>query len=144
MESQVMGRVLTDAKVESLKDLWDVERGLIPTDQARRLVLTDALVDTGATTLALPTRFVQQLGLKKVDEKRATSSAGTHQVNVYEAVRLTIQDRFCTVDVMEVPDDVPVLIGQIPLEMLDLVVDPRSRRLTGNPAHGGEHILELY
>ncbi len=48
-----------------------------------------------------------------------------------------------TVDTMEVPDDVPVLIGQIPLEMLDLVVDLPGRRLIGNPAHGGEHILEL-
>jgi hypothetical protein len=45
---------------------------------------------------------------------------------------------------MEVPDDVPVLVGQIPLEMLDLVVDPQSRRLIGNPEHQGEHILELY
>ena len=54
------------------------------------------------------------------------------------------EDRFCTVDVIEVPDDVPVLIGQIPLEMLDLVVDLQGCRLTGNPAHQGEHVLELY
>jgi len=46
--------------------------------------------------------------------------------------------------VMEVPDDVPVLIGQLPLEHLDLVVDLRSRSLIGNPAHGGEHVYELY
>jgi hypothetical protein len=37
-----------------------------------------------------------------------------------------------------------VLIGRIPLDMLDLVVDPQARRLIGNPAHHGEHILELY
>jgi len=47
-------------------------------------------------------------------------------------------------DVMEVPDDIPVLIGQLPLEQLDFVVDLRSRSLIGNPAHGGEHIFELY
>jgi hypothetical protein len=45
---------------------------------------------------------------------------------------------------MEVPDDIPALVGQIPLEMLDLVVDLQGRRLTGNPAHNGEHILELF
>ncbi len=61
-----------------------------------------------------------------------------------EAVRLTIQERCGTMDVMEVPDSVRVLIGQIPLEHLDLVVDPRNRTLIGNPAHGGEHIYELY
>ena len=45
---------------------------------------------------------------------------------------------------MEVPDDVPVLIGQIPLEHLDFVVDLRSGTLIGNPAHGGEYVYELY
>jgi len=45
---------------------------------------------------------------------------------------------------MEVPDEVPVLIGQIPLENLDLVVDLRAGRLTGNPADGGEQVFELY
>ena len=62
---------------------------------------------------------------------------------MYDAVRLTIRDRSCTMDVMEVPDDVPVLIGQLPLEHLDLVVDLRSRSLVGNPVHGGEHVYEL-
>ena len=57
---------------------------------------------------------------------------------------MTIVGRFCTVDVMEVPDDVPVLVGHIPLEMLDLVVDLQGRPLTGNLAHNGEHILELF
>ena len=108
------------------------------------VTVNDALVDTGATLLSLPTRLIQQLGLSKTSSKRVTSSLGTGQANVYEAVRLTIQGRTCTMDVMEVPDTVPVLIGQLPLEHLDLVVDLRSRSLIGNPAHGGEHIYELY
>jgi hypothetical protein len=47
------------------------------------------------------------------------------------------------VDVIEIPEGNPVLIGQIPLEMMDWVVDLRSRKLIGNPAHGGEHVLEV-
>jgi clan AA aspartic protease len=144
MEHDLLGRVLTEAMVENLKDLWDAERGLRPADQVRRVSVKDALVDTGATTLALPTRLIRQLGLNKSYEKRATASTGPSQVVVYDAVRVTIQGRYCTVDTMEVPDDVPVLIGQIPLEMLDLVVDLHGGRLIGNPAHGGEHVLELY
>ena len=144
METQLMGRVLAQATIENLKDLWDAERGLRPGDQVRRLTVADALVDSGATTLAMPTRLIRQLGLNKVSEKEASSSAGKRRVGVYEAVRLTIQGRDCTVDVMEVPDDVAVLIGQVPLEMLDLVVDLQGCRLIGNPAHGGEQVLELY
>ena len=143
METTAMGRVLTEALIENLEDAWKVRAGQLPPDQARKLDIKDALVDTGATALSLPTRYIHQLGLKKVREKRGISSVGTTTFNMYDAVRLTIQDREVTVDVVEVPDDVPVLIGQIPLEMMDLVVDLQGRRLIGNPAHGGEQIIEL-
>ena len=111
-----MGRVLTEAKIENLKDLWDLERAMISDDKARRVSVSDALVDTGCTLLALPTRLVQQLGLTKTFTKRIRSETGTGEANIFEAVRLTIQGRSCTMDVMEVPDDVPVLIGQLPLK----------------------------
>ena len=73
-----------------------------------------------------------------------TSAAGLREAALYDAIRLTIQGRMCTVDVIEVPDNVPVRIGQIPLEQLDFVVDPRNRTLIGNPEHGGEQMFESY
>jgi hypothetical protein len=59
-------------------------------------------------------------------------------------VLLTVEGRECRVEVAEIPDDCPVLIGQIPLEMLDVLVDPVHQRLVGNPEHGGEQMIELY
>ena len=144
MEIQVMGRVLTEAMLENLEDLWAAKRGLVSEMEIRRAFVKDALVDTGATLLSLPTRIIRQLGLEKTASKRVTSSTGSGEAAIYSAVRLTIQGRSCTMDVMEVPDEVPVLIGQIPLEHLDFVVDLRSRTLIGNPAHGGEHVYELF
>jgi predicted aspartyl protease len=144
MEKQEMGRVLVGATVENLGDLWDVRRGQLADAAVRRIDLAKALVDTGATTLSLPSSVIAQLGLIKQSEKRATTSAGPAIASIYDAVRLTIQGRQCTVDVVEVPDSVPPLIGQIPLEMLDFVVDPRGQRLIGNPEHGGEHVIEIY
>lgn len=138
-----MGCVLVEAKIENLGDVVEFRRGSRPEDQVRRLTIDEALVDTGATTLSLPKTMIEQLGLEKRSEKHVITSAGIAQAGLYDAVRITIQDRDCTVDVMEVPDESPPLIGQIPLEMLDFVVDPRARRLIGNPAHGGEHIIEL-
>ena len=73
----MMGRVVVEATVENLMDLWDADRGLIQPDQVRRVQLIDALVDTGATTLALPTRFVTQLGLKKKLRKGLDFNART-------------------------------------------------------------------
>jgi|SRR6185437_7919058 len=144
MEMEIVGRVLTEATIENLKDLWAVERSLQAPEEARKVVVADALVDTGATLLSLPTSLIRRLGLNKTSSKRVTSSIGLAEADVYEAVRLTIQGRSCTMDVMEVPDTVPVLIGQLPLEHLDLVVDLRNRSLIGNPAHGGEHVYELF
>ena len=65
-------------------------------------------------------------------------------VQVCEAARLTIDERDCLVDVIEVSDDCPVRIGQVPLELLDFVIDPKMQPLIANPAHGGEHTYELY
>ena len=145
METETMGRVLTEAKIENLGDLWNEKQGLLTAEKVRRITVTDALVDTGATFLSLPIRVVQQLGLAPRYKKRIVTSDGTVcEVDVYDAVRLTIQDRDCSTDVIGVADNVPILIGQLPLEALDLVIDMRNHRLIGNPAHGGEHIIEMY
>ena len=144
METETMGRVLTEATIESLRDLWDAQRGSIPADQVRRVTVPDALVDTGASMLSMPIGLIHQLGLKEQYKKRVRSSVGVSEVGVYDAVRLTIQGRVCTMDVLEVPDDTPVLIGQLPLEQLDFVVDMTSHSLIGNPRHGGEHMFELF
>ena len=103
----------------------------------------EALVDTGSTMFALPKRYIQQLGLNKVRERDVVTTRGISKANVFDAVRLTIMGRECVVEVMEFSDVTPALVGQIPLEILDLVDNPMTGTLTGNPAHGGEHVLEL-
>jgi len=143
METPTMGRVTTEATIESLQDLWRAKTGQIADAQVRKVSVPDALVDTGATLLSLPTHIIRQLGLDKTGSRRVTTSGGPGEAAMYEAVRLTIQGRTCTMYVLEVPDDVPVLIGQLPLDHLDFVVDLRARTLIGNPAHNGEHVYEL-
>ena len=139
-----MGRVTAEATIENLSDLYLAHRGVLPSEQVRKIVVPDALADTGATLLSIPPRLIRQLGLAQTGSRRVTSSTVRTQTAMYEAVRLMVMGRSCTMDVLEVPDDVPVLLGQIPLEHLDLVVDPCSRKLVGNPAHGGEHVYEMY
>jgi predicted aspartyl protease len=130
--------------IENLGDLYAVNKGLYKPEQVRRINVEEALVDTGAMVLWLPSKYIQELGLNPVTVKETMTAAGPRKATVYEAVRLTVQDRFCSVDVLEVPDDVPVLIGQVPLEVLDFVVHPQQQKLVGNPAHGGKHMFEMY
>ncbi|GAC1318092.1 MAG: hypothetical protein NVSMB14_16120 [Isosphaeraceae bacterium] len=93
---------------------------------------------------SLPKRHIEQLGLMLDRTRTARTSAGIIPFNIYGPVRLTVQGRDCHVEVAEVPDDCPALIGQLPLEMLDFLVDPIGQRLVGNPAHNGEHMIEMY
>ena len=144
MGIDTVGKVLVTAKVENLQDAYLARQGYVKADQVRSLEVTDALVDTGATQLSMPKHLIQQLGLEPTRMRQARTSAGVVSVQVYEAVRLTIQGRDCLSDVTELPDDCPVLIGQLPLEQLDFVVDLGGQKLIGNPAHGGEQMIELY
>ncbi len=143
MENEIMGRVLTEATIYNLGDLIDVERGRLTPSNVRQVVVNDALVDTGATTLSMPRSLLEQIGLTKQYEKRAMTAAGERIMNVFGTAKVVIMGRDCVTDVLEVPEGNPVLIGQIPLEMMDWVVDVQGRRLIGNPAHGGEQILEV-
>jgi predicted aspartyl protease len=144
METATMGKVLVPARIENVFDLHEVSLGTRLSETVRFVEVTEALVDTGASTLSLPIKMVNQLGLKPYCSRQARTSSGSVILQVYGTVCLTVQGRDCTCDVVPVPDDCPVLIGQIPLELLDFVVDPVGQRLIGNPAHGGEHVIELY
>ena len=139
-----MGKVLVAVKIENLEDQYKAHQGLVAPDQIRKLEVDNALVDTGATGLMVPTRLLPALGLRPTRVKQAKTVGGFIPLQMYEAVRLTIQGRECVVEVHEIPDPAPVLIGQIPLEALDWVVDTIGQKLIGNPEHGGEHMAEVY
>ena len=144
MENATMGRVLVSAQIENIADCVEVMRGKRKPEEIRTLVIDDAHVDTGATTLSMPKRFIDQLGLLPIGSRPTRTAAGSRMVQVYGGVRLTVQNRTCNCDVVEVADDCPVLIGQVPLELLDFVVDPKGQQLIGNPLHDGQQMLELY
>ena len=139
-----MCRVVAQITIENLEDRRAFEAGSLSPQQMRRVTATDALAGTGANMLSLPTKLIHLLGLTKSGSMRINTANGLGQAGVYETIRLTIQGRNCPLDAMEVPDSVPELIGQIPLDRLDFVVDPQERKLIDNPAHDGENIIDAF
>ena len=139
-----MGRVTVKARIENLNDLVLVRAGYMKADEVRTLEIENALVDTGATMLSLPKSLIKQLGLKEFTRRRMRTAKGSAIAHIYDAVRLTIQGRDCTIDVSQVAEGCPVLIGQVPLELLDFVVDPKRQKLIGNPEHGGEFMYDAF
>ncbi len=144
MEISTMGKVQVVAKIENLEDLFKAAAGTLAADRVRSIEVSDALVDTGAVMLSLPKRMIAELGLQAYRKRRVRTVGGIVETAICAAVRLTIQGRDVTTDVAEIPDDCPVLVGQIPLEGLDFVVDPIGQRLLGNPEHGGEHMIDIF
>lgn len=138
-----MGRIAVPAVLESIEDLYRVQRGDLRAEQVRRIEVADALIDTGATALSLPKRMIAQLGLLPLRPRQAMTPAGIQTVATFGAVLLSVHGRDCLCDVAEIDDACPVLIGQVPLELMDFLVDPGGRQLIGNPAHGGQQVMEL-
>jgi predicted aspartyl protease len=139
-----MGRVLVHALIENIGDLIEVERGRLVKENVRAIEVPDALVDNGAWGLSIPKTMLEKLGLNYIKTRRAKTAAGDVDVRIFGTTRLTIQGRDTPMDVTELPDNCPVLIGQIPLEAMDFVVDMKAHKVIGNPAHGGEQVIELY
>ena len=144
MEILTVGKVVVAARIEHLTDVLQASAGNLSESEIRAVSVEDALVDTGGTLLSLPIKLITQLGLRCRRTRTARTPAGILSFGIYEPVQLTVQDRQCVIEVAELPDTCPVLIGQIPLELLDFVVDPRGGRLIGNPDHGGEQMIDLF
>jgi predicted aspartyl protease len=144
MEIITQGKVTVPARIENLQDAYEAESGTRPAGDVRTVEVPNALVDTGATMLSLPRRLIAQLGLKRTRSKTARTPAGIVEFGICGAVRLTVLGRDCVLEAAEIPDDCPVLIGQMPLEGLDFVVDPIGQRLIGNPEHGGKQMIDMF
>jgi predicted aspartyl protease len=137
-----MGKVIVKVKLTRLKDLFLKDAGARRTRP--RQVEVEALVDTDAKRLYLKPSVIAKLGLQRVDAVRSRTTNGEAIRFKYEPVQLELMGRKENFDVIEVPESVPNLLGQVPLEVLDLVVDSKGQKLIPNPAHGGEQMTEEY
>jgi clan AA aspartic protease len=111
-------------------------RALSPEKQVRAVAIR-AMVDTGAGTLVINEEIREKLGLAVIGLRKATLADGastTYQVT--EPVEIQWENRDATCKAIVVPDAANVLLGAIPLEDMDLMVDPVRQRLVG--AHGDE------
>jgi predicted aspartyl protease len=137
-----MGKVIVKLKLTNYVDLQMSKLKLRKTKP--RSVEADALVDTGATRLYLKSSLIKALGLKKESEVSSKTTNGVRRRAVYSAAQLDLMGRHGAFEVVEIDEDVPNLLGQIPLEYLDFIVDPKGQKLIPNPEHGDKQMSEEY
>jgi clan AA aspartic protease len=138
-----MGKVMAKIKLENSVDRGMAASGLLEPDRVRRVEI-EALVDTGATQLAIPLDAAQALGLAELKRSKARLADGTVvEFPVVTQLMIEICGRQMACDALVLPAGAVALIGQIPLEGLDLVVDPKSREVSVNPASPDMPTMDL-
>ena len=91
-----------------------------------------ALVDTEVLHLCIPKHVALQLQLKAVTQREVQIADGSAQLVDYVApVRITLLGRTAVTGALVVGNQ--MLLGAIPMEDMDLIVEPARQRVTVNP-----------
>jgi len=137
-----MGTFYETITLENLRDRAFAEIGHIKDDQIRTIEV-DAMPDTGAWTLVINEEVRQKLGLKTIRPVKSTIANGaTDEYDLTEAVEIRWKDRQTVQQALVVPTAKDILLGAMPLEGMDLCVDPVNKQLVG--VHGDSPVYILY
>lgn len=128
-----MGEIRANIQLENEDDRVLFRKGLIKEKEIRTQKIV-AVVDTGAVMNLLPQDLVEALGLELKD-KTVVHLATDQKVELDIAgdVGITIAGRRWASDCLVGPPGCEPLIGQLILERLDLICDPRKRTVTVRP-----------
>lgn len=99
-------------------------------------VQVNALVDTGATFMCVTEEIALQLGFDITEVRQQTVTlADGHQRKVPKIapIEIVFENRSYVTEAVVLGNE--SLLGVIPLEAMDLVVDPRQQALIVNPQH---------
>ncbi len=133
MEETEVGLVFAEIELVSGDDLALNRRGYIVEDQIRRCTVR-AMVDSGATMLSIPIHVSKQLDLPKIRQIEAELADGS--VGFYDVVgpvEVRFSNRQTSVEALVIPGTIKTLLGAIPMEGMDVLIDPKRERLLVNP-----------
>ena len=92
----------------------------------------DALADTGAVHLCIPIHVQIQLELEEIDRKEVVLADGSRKLVPYVGpIELRYRNRIGFAGALVMGEQ--PLLGAIPMEDMDLVVVPKTRRVIVNP-----------
>ena len=134
-----MGKVYAEITLKNALDVGNAKQGFIKEEQVRSAVVT-AMVDTGATVdLVISEELCQQLGLgiSRMREVRLANNQ-TEVAKVTDPVEVHWKDRDYIGNAWVIPGLSEPLMGLLPLEYMDLMVDPVNQTLVG--VHGDKPV----
>jgi len=131
-----MGLVYTEITLKNANDKMMAKKGLIKEEEIRTKTTT-AMVDTGAWTLVINEAIREELGLEICGKEPGNLADGQKVfLDVAGPLEIWWKDRRFLMEALVAPNAKDILLGAIPLEALDLIVDPRNETLVGR--HGDQ------
>jgi clan AA aspartic protease len=136
-----MGTVYAEITLKNGIDVGMVQRGLMKEQEVRQVSVM-AMVDTGAGTLVIDDATCQQLGLGITGLRHSILADSSKAIcKVTEPVSVHWKDRDTSCRAVVLPNSNEILLGAIPLEDMDIIVNPAAGELTG--AHGDEVVCMI-
>ncbi len=130
-----MGLVYAEIDLLNGGDVYLMRQGLLDEKDVKKLRV-DALVDSGAYMLSINETVQAQLNLPFIEKQFGTLADETLiEVDVVGPVEVRFENRRTTVDAIVLPGDAEVLLGSIPMEDMDVLVNLREQKLVVNPKH---------
>jgi predicted aspartyl protease len=136
-----MGEVIEKITLVNARDAAYAKGGYIKESDVRK-VAVDAVVDTGSGPLVITEAMRQKLGLE-IEKDDTVFLAGKVQQKCTNAELVDIhwKDRYTSSRPIVLPAGDETLLGVIPLEDMDLLVNPVDRRLQG--VHGERWLRQV-
>ena len=128
-----MGLVYAEIELINLDDVALQRRGMLRDVEVRR-TKNRALVDSGALDLVINEEVQHQLDLPVLHQRTIwLADESTREVDMVGPVEVRFENRSTIVKAIVLPSAEQVLLGAIPLEGLDVCIDPVQERLIVNP-----------
>jgi clan AA aspartic protease len=128
-----MGKIITTLVITNRGDQILARQGVIAQNEIRIVILDNVLVDTGATTLCLPSEIIEQLGLELLKIVEVETATGISQARIFQDAKISLLGREGTFECLELPGGRSPLLGVIPLEALGIELDLQNQVLKALP-----------
>jgi len=128
-----MGLIYADIILQNSFDVTASQNGLIAEEDIRTFTVK-ALVDSGALTLTISETIASQLDLKTKDRVDVSLADGTlSKCDLVGPVDIRFKNRITSCLALVLPGADEVLLGAIPLEGMDVMIDPATQQLIVPP-----------
>jgi clan AA aspartic protease len=135
LKGLIMGLVHADITLINGDDLALSRRYIIGEDEIRQMPVR-MLVDTGSFNLCINEEIQAQMQFPVVEKRKAITADGRIvECDMVSNVEVRFKNRATTCRAMVLPGDCEPLLGAIPLEDMDVLIDPQRQELIVNPDH---------